>query len=282
MIWVGTWLGMIVRSPDAVMGVGVHRRVPADVPEQRVRPDRPLPNVLQWIASVNPVSVLSSALRELFGNPLAPVTKHIWPIEHPVPAAWLYCDRAVGVGLRRRAAPLPHAHDRLSLGAMSRGTCWVASAGLGTVSHPRRRLARRHVGPVGMADHTSGAIGRHRSPRTRSPHGVGRVASTAAAAGAARGADAPGADPECRSELADGAVRPREARRRARRHRGAGPGRTCRPAPSGWPTRSTSRCRRRKWIRVGRALEHLPVIDASFEAGLSYSKVRVLTRLAHA
>jgi len=37
-------------------------------------------------------------VRTLFGNPLAPVTKHIWPMDHPVAAAWLYCILLVAVG----------------------------------------------------------------------------------------------------------------------------------------------------------------------------------------
>jgi ABC-2 type transport system permease protein len=32
-----------------------------------------------------------AAVSELFGNPIAPVTKHIWPMDHPVAASWIYC-----------------------------------------------------------------------------------------------------------------------------------------------------------------------------------------------
>ena len=39
-------------------------------------------------------------------------------------------------------------------------------------------------------------------------------------------------------------------------------------------------CTAREWIRVGRALRELPHTDAAFDYGLSYSKVRVLTRVA--
>jgi hypothetical protein len=39
-------------------------------------------------------------------------------------------------------------------------------------------------------------------------------------------------------------------------------------------------CTAREWLRVGRALRGLPHTDAAFEAGLSYSKVRALTRVA--
>jgi hypothetical protein len=40
-------------------------------------------------------------------------------------------------------------------------------------------------------------------------------------------------------------------------------------------------CTAREWLRIGRALEQLPIIDAAFAARqLSYSKVRLLTRIA--
>ena len=71
-------------------------------------PINSLPNVLQWIAAWNPVSVVVAAIRELFGNPIAPVTKHIWPLDHPVAAAFLYCALllaiAVPASLRRYRA----------------------------------------------------------------------------------------------------------------------------------------------------------------------------------
>jgi ABC-2 type transport system permease protein len=67
-----------------------------------------MPDVLQWIASWNPVTVIVAAVRELFGNPGSPVTKHIWPLDHPVEAAFLYCllllAIAVPMSLRRYRA----------------------------------------------------------------------------------------------------------------------------------------------------------------------------------
>jgi hypothetical protein len=39
-------------------------------------------------------------------------------------------------------------------------------------------------------------------------------------------------------------------------------------------------CTAREWIRVGRKLRELPYIDAAFDAGMSYSKIRALTRVA--
>ncbi|HEY4608553.1 MAG TPA: ABC transporter permease [Ilumatobacteraceae bacterium] len=98
MIWLGLWLGVLVRSPDAVMGIGFIIIFPLTFISNAFVPIASMPDALQWIASVNPVSVLVAAVRTLFGNPLAPVTKHIWPMDHPVAAAWLYCILLVAVG----------------------------------------------------------------------------------------------------------------------------------------------------------------------------------------
>jgi len=88
-IWAGTWMGMQVRSPDAVMGVLFVAVFPLTFLSNAFVPVDSLPNALQWVASVNPISVIVSAVRHLFGNPLPPVTKHVWTMDHPVASAWL-------------------------------------------------------------------------------------------------------------------------------------------------------------------------------------------------
>jgi ABC-2 type transport system permease protein len=89
MIWVGTYIGMIVRAPDAVMGVAFAVVFPLTFVSNTFVPIESLPNALQWVAAWNPVSVVVAAVRELFGNPVAPTTKHTWPLDHPVVAAFL-------------------------------------------------------------------------------------------------------------------------------------------------------------------------------------------------
>ena len=89
-IWLGLWLGALVRSPDAVMGIGFVIVFPITFLSNAFVPLGTLPSVLQWIASANPISVLVAATRTLFGNPVSPVSKHLWTIDHPVPAAWIY------------------------------------------------------------------------------------------------------------------------------------------------------------------------------------------------
>lgn len=90
MVWVGTYVGLLVRTPDAVMGVVFPAIFPLTFVSGAFVPIETLPNVLQWVASLNPVSVQVAAVRELWGNPVAPSPKDVWPMEHPVAAAFLY------------------------------------------------------------------------------------------------------------------------------------------------------------------------------------------------
>lgn len=91
MIWTGTWLGLLVRTPDSVMGVAFTVVFPVTFLSNAFVPVNSLPAALQWIAAWNPISVVVSAVRELFGNPVAPVVRHAWPLDHPVFAAFAYC-----------------------------------------------------------------------------------------------------------------------------------------------------------------------------------------------
>jgi ABC transporter DrrB family efflux protein len=91
MIWVGTWMGLKARSADAVQGIVFTVVFPITFLSNAFVPIDTLPNVLQWVASLNPVSVLVQAVRVLFGNPTAPIAKSTWPMTHPVAASWLYC-----------------------------------------------------------------------------------------------------------------------------------------------------------------------------------------------
>jgi ABC transporter DrrB family efflux protein len=108
MTWVGTLIGLSVRSPDAVMGVGFTVVFPLTFLSNAFVPLGTLPTVLQHIAAWNPVSVLVAAVRELFGNPPGTVAQHSWPIDHPVAAGFAYCAVilavAVPLALRRYRA----------------------------------------------------------------------------------------------------------------------------------------------------------------------------------
>ncbi len=63
-----------------------------------------MPTVLQVIADWNPVSALTAACRDLFGNPGGPTAGSAWPVAHPVAATlgWALLLLAVFVPLSVR------------------------------------------------------------------------------------------------------------------------------------------------------------------------------------
>ena len=97
MIWVGTAVGLMVRSPDAVMGIAFTVIFPLAFVSGAFVPIATMPTLLQAFASWNPVSVMVAAVRELFGNPAAPPAQPSWPMDHPVPAAFLLCLSVLAV-----------------------------------------------------------------------------------------------------------------------------------------------------------------------------------------
>jgi ABC-2 type transport system permease protein len=99
MVWVGTALGLLVRSPDAVMGVAFTVVLPLAFLSTAFVPMAALPDVLQVIAAWNPASVMVTAVRALFGNPNAPFTHQPWPLEHPVRASFAYCALLLAVAV---------------------------------------------------------------------------------------------------------------------------------------------------------------------------------------
>ena len=91
MIWMGTLIGLFVRSTDAVAGVVFTAVFPLTFLSNAFVPIGTLPTVLEYLAAWNPVSVLVAAIRELWGNPVAPVDRNVWPLEHPVIASLVQC-----------------------------------------------------------------------------------------------------------------------------------------------------------------------------------------------
>ncbi len=96
-VWIGTLIGLMVRSADAVTGVVFIVVFPLTFLSNAFVPIETLPKVLKYAAAYNPVSTLVVAVRELFGNPTAPVSLHVWPLEHAALASVLWCLLLIGV-----------------------------------------------------------------------------------------------------------------------------------------------------------------------------------------
>jgi ABC-type multidrug transport system permease subunit len=91
MLWLGTLLGVLARSPDAVAGMVFMTVFPLTFLSNAFVPVDGLPDGLQQIAEWNPVSAMVAAVRTLFGNPTGLPADPPWPLQHSVLAAVLWC-----------------------------------------------------------------------------------------------------------------------------------------------------------------------------------------------
>jgi ABC-2 type transport system permease protein len=84
-IWLGVLLGSLLPSAEAVQGVAFVVIFPITFIASTFVPVGTLPGVLRTIAEWNPVTAMSEALRELFGNPRGDFgADPPWPLQHPV------------------------------------------------------------------------------------------------------------------------------------------------------------------------------------------------------
>ncbi len=85
MIWLGVLLGSLVGTPEGVQGIAFVALFPLTFIASTFVPVDSMPGPLKTIAQWNPITTLSDALRELFGNPNTPVQPgDPWSISHPV------------------------------------------------------------------------------------------------------------------------------------------------------------------------------------------------------
>ena len=92
MIWIGVLIGSVVKTPEGVQGFAFAALFPITFIASTFVPVASMPSGLRTVAQWNPVTTLSDALRELFGNPNTPLQPgDPWSIQHPVAytALWI-------------------------------------------------------------------------------------------------------------------------------------------------------------------------------------------------
>jgi ABC transporter DrrB family efflux protein len=99
MIWLGTLLGVIARSPDSVQGVVFMTVFPLTFLSNAFVPAGGLPDGLRQVADWNPISAVVAAVRTLFGNPTATPADAAWPLQHPVVAAIAWCVAILAIAV---------------------------------------------------------------------------------------------------------------------------------------------------------------------------------------
>ncbi len=98
MIWIGVLVGSVVRTPEGVTGIAFAALFPLTFVASTFVPLASMPGALQSVAAWNPVTTLSDALRQLFGNPNTPIQPgDPWSIAHPVAYTWIWVLGIVAV-----------------------------------------------------------------------------------------------------------------------------------------------------------------------------------------
>ena len=90
MIWVGIWVGSAMRSVEGVNGAMFATMFPITFLANTFAPTDNMPTWLRTVAEWNPISSLTQAVRELWGNdqPLHPDAA--LPLQHPVLATLIW------------------------------------------------------------------------------------------------------------------------------------------------------------------------------------------------
>ncbi|CAN5342815.1 ABC transporter permease [soil metagenome] len=96
MSWLGIWLGLTVRTVESAQQVGFTVMFPLTFITNIFVPLDSLPSWLRPVAEWNPVSALTGATRDLWGNP-NPYNSGSFPAEHPVILTLIWIAIIIGI-----------------------------------------------------------------------------------------------------------------------------------------------------------------------------------------
>jgi ABC-2 type transport system permease protein len=87
LIWLGIWVGSMMRTVEAVQGFMFTVMFPLTFVANTFVPTESMPTWLRAISEWNPVSALTQACRELWGNGLPAPADAAWPLQNAVPVS---------------------------------------------------------------------------------------------------------------------------------------------------------------------------------------------------
>ena len=88
--WGCACFGIISKGPESAAGIGLVILFPLAFVSNAIVPTQHMPAVLRFVADWNPVSAVTAAARDLFGNPNPSAAIQAWPMQHPVTASLLW------------------------------------------------------------------------------------------------------------------------------------------------------------------------------------------------
>lgn len=84
MIWLGIWVGSMMRTVEAVQGFMFTVMFPLTFVANTFVPTENMPSWLRLVAEWNPISALTQSCRELWGNGPPASADAAWSLQHPV------------------------------------------------------------------------------------------------------------------------------------------------------------------------------------------------------
>jgi ABC-2 type transport system permease protein len=87
--WVGVYLGLAIKDEETLDSLGP-LIFPFTMISNAFVPTSNMPTWLRTVADWNPLSAITAASRQLFGNSAAALGHTAWPLRHPVAAALLW------------------------------------------------------------------------------------------------------------------------------------------------------------------------------------------------
>jgi len=88
--WVAACVGLNSKSPESAASFGFIVLFPLAFVSNAMVPTQHMPTWLKTVADWNPVSAVTSAARNLWGNPNPSSDLGAWPMQHPVEAALIW------------------------------------------------------------------------------------------------------------------------------------------------------------------------------------------------
>ncbi len=88
--WVCACLGIVSGDAESAQSTGLVILFPLAIVSNAMVPTQHMPALVRAVADWNPVSAVTAAARELFGNPNPSAASGAWPMQHPVLAGVLW------------------------------------------------------------------------------------------------------------------------------------------------------------------------------------------------
>jgi len=95
--WAVGCIGLVAKGPESGMSMAFIILFPMAFVSNAMVATQHMPTALRAIADWNPVSAVTAAARQLFGNPNPSAAVHAWPMQHPVEASLLWSAAILAV-----------------------------------------------------------------------------------------------------------------------------------------------------------------------------------------